>query len=161
MYVLILLSGLLFIIYCYGWFLMKQNLVLSGNARPDFPYARYTEDELNKMYPQYANEKVPTRMSPEQTYAKFIEALKKGDLEEASKQFVLGKQKEWLASLQKIKEKGMMESFIRDFDKNLIKDSLYETTAQFSIGIENAGNISGRRIGFLKDSQGDFKIESL
>lgn len=161
-YYLLFIVGLFLILTGYNWYLYKQQLVRGGHAKPTFPYARYTQEELNKMYPQYPNENVPTRQTPEETYAKFIAALKKGDLEEASKQFVEKKQKDWLESLGKIKEKGLLEEFIGDYDQKLINNYKYSTTAQFHIGIEAlSGALAERPIDFIKDSNGDWKIDSL
>jgi len=157
MYFLILIAGLLFIFYCYGWFLIKQKMVISGNARPEFPYTRYTEDELNKMYPQYSNENVPTRQTPEQTYTKFIEALKKGDLEEIMVNFSGKKYQEYKSSFDDdIKNNKLIEN-IKLFDRKLILKSDLETLKSYYL----EGLSKEFFIEFVKQSDGDFKIESL
>lgn len=160
-YYLLVVLGLFLILVGVNWYLIKQKEARLGLARPDFPYTRYTQEELNKMYPQVLNENVPTRQTPEETYAKFIAALKTGDLEEASKQFVVGKQKEWLESLEKIKEKGLLNDFIQDYDKSLREDLKSDVSAQYMISIVEAGKQVARPIRFIKDSNGDWKIDSL
>lgn len=158
---LLLVIGLFLILVGVNWYLIKQKEVRIGMARPDFPYARYSQDELNKMYPQYVNENVPTRVTPEETYAKLIAALKAGDLEEASRQFVAEKQGEWLKSLEKIKEDGLLDDMIRDLDKKLEKVYLDKTMGQYRVGVMIEGEKWANDINFIKDSNGDWKIKSL
>ncbi|MBI5731907.1 MAG: hypothetical protein HY982_00930, partial [Candidatus Magasanikbacteria bacterium] len=122
---------------------------------------KYSQAELDKMYPQVLNEKVPTRVTPEQTYAKLLAALKVGDLAEASRQFVAEDQAKWLESLQKIKEKGMMEKMVGDLDKELTKGLTGDAMASYSISILKDGIEWGNQIDFIKDSNGDWKIKSL
>jgi hypothetical protein len=48
--------------------------------------------------------------TPEETWAMFLDALRKGDVELASKYFVPEKQEEWKSIIQRtIKEKGVLE----------------------------------------------------
>lgn len=158
---LLLVIGLFLILVGVNWYLIKQREVRLGMSKSSFPYTKYSQEELNKMYPQYLNENVPTRVTPEETYAKLIAALKAGDLEEASLQFTAGQQAEWLKSLKKIKENGLLGVMIEDLDKKLEKVYLDTTMGQYSIGIEKNGEIWGRDINFIKDSNGDWKIKSL
>ncbi|MEK9183195.1 MAG: hypothetical protein AAB849_01680 [Patescibacteria group bacterium] len=158
---LLLVIGLFLILVGVNWYLIKQREVRLGLARPAFPYAKYSQEELDKMYPQYPNENVATRVTPEQTYAKLIAALKVGDLDEASKQFVAGQQSEWLESLKKIKEKGLLGAMIVDLDKELGKNMMSGAMAQFMISIDKDGEKWARPVDFVKDSNGDWKIKSL
>jgi hypothetical protein len=172
---LLLVIGLFLILVGVNWYLIKQKEVRLGMARPKFPYTKYSQDELDKMYPQYYEVKVPTRQTPEQTYSKFIAALKVGNLEEASIYFFArniddypvnykldeSKQKEWLASLQKIKQDGLMEKMINDLDKTLNNVSVSDISAQYEIGIKKDGKVWAHTISFMKDIDGDWKIKSL
>lgn len=161
-YLFILIFGVILILAGVGWYMEKQELVVAGHAKPNFPYSRYTQEELNKMYPQYPLEDVKTTQTPEETYAKFIAALKKGDVEEASKQFVIKKQNEWLESLRKIKEKELLAEFIKDYDKKMEKIYLGDSLGQYRIGIKAlSGQMTERPIGFVKSLDGVWKIESL
>mgnify|MGYP001558966946 CR=1 FL=1 len=158
---LLLVIGLFLILVGVNWYLIKQKEVRLGMAKPSFPYTKYSQDELDKMYPQYPNENVATRVTPEQTYAKLIAALKAGDWEEASLQFTAEKQGEWLESLKKIKEDGLMGQMIGDLDKDLKKVMMDYSIATYSISILKDGEKWGNNIDFIKDSNGDWKIKSL
>lgn len=160
-YYLLLVGGMFLILVGVNWYMLKQEAVRIGMARPNFPYRQYSLEELNKMYPQYPNENVPTRQTPEETYARFIAALKAGDLESASRQFVAEKQAEWLGSLKKIKEGGLLEKMIKDLDQTPSKVNMYEVAAQYEIGVEKDGRVWSHALNFIKDSNGDWKIKSL
>jgi len=174
-YYLLFVFGLVLILVGVGWYSYKQKLARQNLVRPNFPYTKYTDAELEKMFPQVYTVDVPTRQTPEQTYAKFIELLKVGNFEEASNQFFLRdleiyprnldidktKQTKLIKSFKKVKENGLLENMIKDLDKKLDKIYLYDTSAQYSIGIEKDGKIFGDRIDFMKDIDGDWKIKSL
>jgi len=52
--------------------------------------------------------------TPEETYDMFIDALKKGDVELASKYFVFYKQDDWLKTLQEYKKEDILLSFAEE-----------------------------------------------
>jgi len=54
--------------------------------------------------------------TPGETFDMFLDALKKGDIELASKYFTLKKQDDWEESLRKIKENNQLEDFIRELE---------------------------------------------
>ena len=54
--------------------------------------------------------------TPEETYDLFIDALKKGDVELASKYFVLEKQNNWLETLQEYEKEGVVLSFAEELE---------------------------------------------
>ena len=158
---LLLVIGLFLILVGVNWYLIKQKEVRLGMARPAFPYAKYSQDELDKMYPQYLNENVPTRVTPEETYAKLLAALKAENLDLASQQFTAEQQSEWLKSLEKIKEGALLDDMIGDLDQKLNKENAGGSIAQYNIGIKQEGKIWAHAINFVKDSNGDWKIKSL
>ena len=51
-----------------------------GLSSDKFPWQDFTQEELNKLYPQIRYADVPTRVTPEQTYANFREALRTNNL---------------------------------------------------------------------------------
>ena len=62
--------------------------------------------------------------TPEETLRLFIDALKAGDMELASKYFVLDKQEEWRNDLLIIKERGLLENMISELESTrLTKES--------------------------------------
>ena len=74
--------------------------------------------------------------TPEETYDMFIDALKKGDVELASKYFVVGKQDDWLKTLQEYEKEGILISFAEELEntKKIWKRSekSSETTVSFT-----------------------------
>ena len=59
--------------------------------------------------------------TPEETWTMFLDALKKGDVELASKYFVVEKQAQEKQDLQKAKDEGRLEQVIKGFSKPLEK----------------------------------------
>lgn len=55
--------------------------------------------------------------TPEETFNLFLEALKKNDLDLASKYFVLDKQETWRQNLETIKANGHLDEMIEDLSK--------------------------------------------
>ncbi|MBU2265253.1 hypothetical protein KJ784_03665, partial [Patescibacteria group bacterium] len=85
--ILVVLAVVLGGLYCYKvWWPKKEIAIQAGLAKSTFPWRAYTQEELNKMYPQIKYADVPTRVTPEQTYANFREALRTNNLEMALEQ---------------------------------------------------------------------------
>lgn len=163
--IILLLAGLVGIFGFYGWFLQKQERVLVGTARPDFPYSDYSIAELNKLYPQTINENVKTTQTPEETYEKFRTALKDGNLSEAvSCCFRLGDQENMMKSLKEIKDRGLIGQMIKDLGdikKGEGQELDNSTIATYYYYSDKNGKKIGSTIDFIKDSWGVWLIESL
>lgn len=158
-YYLLLLVGLLLILVGYVWFVSRQNLIRLNLAQPNFPYTRYSDEDLEEKFPQYPNEKVETTQTPEQTYAKFIEALKKGDVEGVAENLTERNKeqyKEYLLNMIKINK--LNELIIR-LDKKIYKIDLYNAIANYSFQENRKDGDS--LIEFVKDGHGIWKIDSL
>ena len=157
--------GAVLIFAGYGWFVKKQQRVLTGAANPIFPYRDYTIAELNKLYPQYPNVDVQTTQTPEQTHAKFLSALKKQDFDEAVKCcFKQGDWEKMKKNLEEIKKKGYLEQMIGDLSnvKFLSKFNLDEiNNTTYYYNSERGGKKMGSTIDFVKNNQGLWLIESL
>jgi len=85
------ISAIFFVVsglYFNVWYDKKLAKIEMGFADSIFPYREYTEDELNKMFPQTIepNVDIPTRTTPEETYTKFRQALKENNLQMAIEQ---------------------------------------------------------------------------
>ena len=159
---LVLVFGVAAIFGGYFWFTKKQERVMLGLARPVWPYSDYSVAELNKLYPQYANVDVVTTQTPEQTHAKFIAALKKGDLDEAVRCcFREGDQKRMKEGLEKIKAQGELSGMIKDLDTEMKKDFVGDTKATYEYVVQSEGKKFGSLIEFVKNNQGVWLIESL
>lgn len=157
-YYILLVGGMFLILAGVNWYMLKQDAIRIGMARPNFPYTKYSQDELNKMYPQYPNENVATTQTPEETYAKFIAALKAGDIDGAMKNFSQKNYKEYRDGFEKDKRENKLEYIIQRLDRSLkLKDRLDTFAGYFLENDENKNYI----IEFVKDADGVWKIDSL
>ena len=160
--VVVLILGLAAIFGGYGWFLNKQQRVLTGTARPSFPYGDYSLEELNRLYPQTVNENVKTTQTPEETHKKFLTALKAGNFDEAVNCcFREGDREGMKESLYKIKADNLLNKMIGDLDKVITLVSMYENKAVYSYATLKDGKEFGHRINFVKNGQGVWMIGSL
>lgn len=153
--------GVTAIFVSYIWYSQRQDRVAMGFAKAFWPYVDYSMAELEKMYPQYANVDVPTTQTPEETHAKFITALKKGDLDEAVKCcFREGDWEKMRAGLEKTKEEGFLDNMITDL--NNIKSTFKgDTIATYSFVSKEDGGLFGHTISFAKNNQGVWMITAL
>lgn len=182
--VVIFLIIILAVIYVLGtegarWWQERQKWIKMGFASDKFPFRMYTEEELAKKglwaaeSPALIN--TPTRTRPEQTYAKFRQALIDGDMNKAAECFVQEQQEEWEKSLYEIKEKNLLQGMLNDLPEQLedtyrggipienIEAIDLDHVALFSceyIVIKNNKNYS-HSISFSKNWDGDWLIEDL
>lgn len=56
--------------------------------------------------------------TPEETYDLFIEALKKGDVELASKYFVVNRQEEWKETINQYRSANVLSEFVDELETN-------------------------------------------
>lgn len=166
--VLLLVSVILFIsnYYVQKWVDFKMEQVSIGLAEGKFPYRTYTQEELDKMYPQIKNADIPTRTTPEQTYAKFRQALKDNNLEMAIEQLDKESRKKYE------KNKEMLEDFYKEnkfgelykyYNEKITKIWMSDSIAQYDFdyySIEYGKNLISD-INFIKNSNGDWKMDNL
>jgi len=168
----ILSIGIIFVVVLvlilagYIWFLGKMERVKSGIAKPNFPYSDYTLAQLEAMYPQTLNEKVQTTQTPEQTFAKFITAVKAGDFSTASKCcFREAKQADIENGLKKLQAEGKLSEMLKDLGGGIKPgqglDLNKDTLATYYFYSEKDGKKIGSTIDFMKNSQGVWLIDSL
>lgn len=100
-----------FIHFIFGLFILFIGYFLGFWA--NFYYLSYKFDPV-RLSNKEALKDIYGGKNPKETYNLFVSALKQGDLELASKYFILGKQSEKLDEFKKIKEKGEMEKYIED-----------------------------------------------
>lgn len=163
--ILVVLAASLGGFYFYKvWWPTKQLKIQAGLSSDKFPWRDYTQDELNRLYPQIKYADVPTHVTPEQTYANFREALRTNNLEMALEQ--LGRENEERYKEHKIileqayKEKMFIVLFDAYPDK-IEKQSMYETLAAYSYVEKKDGRNLQQTIEFSKDANGDWKMDSL
>ena len=68
--------------------------------------------------------------TPQETFDMFLEALDAGDTEKASRFFVLSKQDEWLAKLNKMKTSGALVKQVEDWQK--ARDTFQEVRDEYN-----------------------------
>ncbi len=161
--ILLIASAALFIgnYYVQKWVDFKMAKVSIGLAESKFPYREYTQEELNKMYPQIKNADVPTRTTPEQTYAALKQALKNEDVDAAVNCFVEEKRGEWREKFQRAKNENFIKQLAEDLPKKINEVYTYEAISQYNAPQVIDGHNTSHTFEFIKDNNGDWKIESL
>ena len=149
--------------YFQNWRHDKQEKIKLGLAENRFPYREYTQEELNKMYPQIKNADVLTRITPEETYAKFREALRTNDLNMAIEQLSKESEKyeENKNTLTQAHKNSKFLTAIKEYPEEIRKSYMYEAIAQYEYDILKDGKTFVNSITFIKDSNGDWKLDSL
>jgi murein L,D-transpeptidase YcbB/YkuD len=134
-----------------------------GLARPDFPYADYTESELAEMYPQIKYADVATRTTPEETYTKFRQALEENNLEMAIEQLSKesSRYKENKEALAQVYQDEKFIEVLIEYPENIWRGTFGESFGQLCY---NQKHEDGEFVGcssFIKDASGDWKLDSL
>jgi len=160
--IVLLAAGGSFYFYQF-WLPAKQMKIQLGLASDKFPWRDYSQAELDKMYPQIKYADIPTRVTPEETYAKFREALKTNNLELALAQLSV-EGNNYNKNVEKLKKAYSDRKFISSL--NLYPDKVWRS----NFG-ESGGNLcyeqaieDSQSVGctcFLKDASGDWKMDSL
>jgi len=145
------------------WWPAKQIRIAQGLATFEFPFRDYSVAELNKMYPQIKNADVPTRVTPEETYAKFREALRTNDLELALDQ--LSKEsKKYQDNVRNLQQAYTEKRFVKSL--SLYPEKIWRSNFGQSIGniCYDQEQNNSKSVGctdFIKDANGDWKMDSL
>ncbi len=112
--------------------------------------------DLKNLQKQYAEDPYGGN-TPEETLRLFIDALKKGDTDLASKYFILDKQEEWRNDLLIIKEKGLLDEMVRDLENTKLENKDSETARYFFVTEENLSS----PVVLVKSVNGKWKIRTL
>lgn len=161
--IVLVVLALLGSVYFNTWFKQKMQKVQLGLSEPNFPYKDYTQEELNKMYPQIKYADVETRITPEQTYEKFRQALQENDLEMAIEQLSAESEKyeENARILTDAYQQGKFLEIYQSYPEKIEKSNMYESIAEYYY-LEKKGEYNLRQsINFIKDANGDWKLDSL
>ncbi len=158
--ILILLVFVAGYFYFQNWWETKELKIEKGLASDKFPWRDFSQEELAKMYPQIKYADVPTRITPEETYAKFREALRTNNLEMAIEQLSRESEKNYrenVADLEKIYKEGKFKELYKDYSETMQKEYIAESIAQFYF-LEKKNNETTRySLNFVKDANGDWK----
>lgn len=155
--------SILSIVYSLGVVVARLDRVNIGLAWPEFPYSDYTQEELEKLYPQEnVRPAVPTVRTPEETHKIFIEKLKAGDIDGAVECcFVEGDQSYMKEGLNMMKSEERLEAGIakiENIEKSTIsmdkpRESSYEYMTSYK-GLEFASSIR-----FKQNNEGIWLME--
>lgn len=150
--------------YFQRWVDFKMAKVSLGMAESQYPWRDYTAAELNKMYPQIKYADVLTRVTPEQTYAKFRQALKDNNLEIAIEQLSNSSRERYAENkdyLNKLYKENKFGELYKYYPEKIEKSSMSETLAQYEYDVPENGKIYVNTLDFIKNSNGDWKMDSL
>ncbi len=147
------------------WWLKKQMAIQAGLAESKFPWRAYTQEELNKMYPQIKYADVPTRVTPEQTYANFREALRTNNLAMALEQIGTSSgtntSKDAADSMRQFYQENKFIELYLYYPEKIEKENMYESIGQYYYIEKKDGHNLRQSIDFIKDANGDWKMDSL
>ena len=148
--------------YFQNWWAIKQIKIEKGLASEKFPWRDYTQEELAQMYPQIKYANVPTRVTPEETYAKFREALKDNNLEMAIEQLAEESERheENKQILTKFYNEGKFSEAYKEYPEKIEKSSMYESIASYYYFRNKEGQDFKIHISLLKDINGDWKLDN-
>jgi hypothetical protein len=112
------------------------------------------------MYPQIKYADVPTRTTPEQTYAKFREALRTNNLEMALEQLDLltSRYKDNKKTIEQAYKENKFKEAYNSYPEKIEKESMSETLATYYYFINKEGKNFRTYLGFTKNQNGDWLI---
>lgn len=101
-----------------GGFLAIIAIALAGLAVSGYFFSpeRQAERDLKELERQYA-EDTYGGTTPEETLDLFIKALESGDIELASKYFVVEEKKKWLANIKAVENNGNINLMVQDLKR--------------------------------------------
>ena len=147
------------------WWPQRQTMIKWGLAESKFPWRAYSQDELSALYPQIKYANVPTRVTPEQTYANFREALRTNNLDLALGQIGISSgtntSKDAASRLKQFYDEGKLNELYAFYPEKISKANMYESIAQYEYNVSENGKIFVNSMNFIKDANGDWKMDSL
>jgi len=156
------------------WWKARKEYVEMGFASDKFPFRMYTAEELAEkgLYPEALYENVATRTRPEETYAKFRQALIDEDFDTAAECFVKENRKEVREGLENVKKEGFLQEMLNDLPEKLEDTYIYtEHTGEIDLDrnsltsyyyiLPNDPSRDAQTIFFEKNKHGDWLIEGL
>ena len=161
--IIIVLAVVAVAFYAYQWYEVKMKKVDLGLSKSNFPHGDYTESELAKMYPQIKYADVETRVTPEETYAKFRQALQENNLEMAIEQLSMesGRYEENKSDLNQAYKENKFNEIYQSYPEIILKENISETLSQFYFNYKENNQQRTHFINFIKNSDGDWKLDSL
>jgi len=157
-----------------AWWQVRKEYVKMGFAEDKFPYRMYTERELVEKGlwsgESPALNAVPTRTTPEETYAIFRQALIDGDFDKAVECFIKSKQAEYKDALIKAKEEERIDEIIKKLTEispegeRITVGSIGDSSTSYEFFYkekEDDEKFTSHTIVFYKDWNGDWLMDNL
>jgi hypothetical protein len=152
------------------WWQEKQKWVKMGFAHDKFPFKMLTEEELVRKglwsgESEWYNS-IPTRTTPEETYAIFKQALIDGDFDKAAECFTEEKRQEYREAMNQAKNEGRIPEIIKQLteiypeEKPIVKGLNDDNMTTYYMVIVENGQRTNNPIPFMKDLNGDWKMEA-
>lgn len=151
----------------------RRIYIESGLASDKFPFRFYSERELAEMGRMVVESQelmnVPTRTTPEETYATFRQALISWDVDKAVSCFTKEKQAEYRVALLRAKEEGRIPGIIEKLKdispegEKITKGSVGDASTSYELLYkEKEADLKfiSHSIGFEKNWDGDWLMEN-
>lgn len=147
----------------HQWLGVKKQKVALGLSEPNFPYRDRTVEELGRLFPQTRYADVATRVTPEETYAKFRQGLKDNNLDMVLAQLSTDSERyqENMAALTKAYGEGRFKEIFGKYPEKIDKVWVGDTIAQYEFKETDEGHLTSYSVEFLKDQNGDWKLDIL
>jgi len=149
------------------WWKARKEYVRMGLAEDKFPYRMYTERELIEMgrWPVESKyyDSIPTRTTPEETYAKFRQALIDEDSDKAAECFIDEKRDTVRKGLVDIfGDKQLKDQMLEDLPIKIDSiDIIGRSSVYYDYSIIREGKKIAQTMSFVKSLNGDWLIEDL
>jgi len=149
------------------WWQARKEYVRMGFAESKFPYRMFTERELVEKGlwsgESPALNAVPTRTTPEETYAKFRQALTDGDLDKAIECFLKDEREKIKDGLIEVLNNAELKSqMLNDLPKQIESiETFNKSTTYYDYSIMREGVKWAETMSFIKNWDGDWLIEDL
>jgi len=145
------------------WRETKEEKIMLGLARDYFPFRDYSVTELAKMHPQIKNADVPTRTTPEETYSLFREGLKENNLPMVLSQLSKdsARYQSNVGSIKKAFDEGRFAEIYEKYPEVIEESTIGDAFAEYHFEQIENGIILIESIQFIKNSDGDWKLDTL
>lgn len=145
------------------WWQVRKEYIKMGYASDKFPFRMYTAEELAEkgLYPESLYEDVPTRTRPEQTYAKFREALIGEDLDKAVECFIEEQREDVRKGLENVINKGLLQDMINDLPEKIENVPTTGSLTSYDYVLKSDPERIAQTMTFIKNKDGDWLIEDL
>lgn len=148
------------------WWQVRKEYIKMGYASDKFPYRMYTEEELARkgIWPVESPSlnAIPTRTTPEETYAKFRQALIGGDLDTAVECFAEEKRDQIRNGLSEVlDDKELKSQMLQDLPEKIENVEIDDSTTYYDYSVIRNGEKWAQTMTFVKDWSGDWLIEDL